>query len=240
MLAAILAVVVGTVTSASSRWSGDVIVTDAQVRDATGATITVLQLGGSVDGLAMTFSHEPPIVREGDTVTIDRASRSVIGVAPANAIAPVDGTASYGVQRTTKSGKPLWRDQGCIDLVYDATSIDVATAKVIDAAFATWSTATLSCGHVVATSTRRPKPAAGRDELSTVRIYTDRWCNPGTPLEPEICYAKEASAVTRLLFVDDPTDGDDGKIIDADVELNAVDYVLARPDAATPTTTKPV
>lgn len=154
--------------------------------------------------------------------------------------APAGGTATYGVQRTTKSGKPLWRDSGCLELVYDATSIDPATARVIDTAFATWTNAALGCGQLAVTSTRRPNPASARDELSTVRIRTERWCNPGTPIEAEVCYPKEASAITRLLFIDDPNDPDDGKIIDADVELNGVDYVLLAPGAIAPATTKPV
>ncbi len=241
MLCAIVSAVVGTVTGTSSRWAGDVIVTEAEVRDAAGATVTVVQLGGSVGGLGMTFSHQPAVVHEGDTVTIDVAARRLIGVAPATALAtPAGGTATYGVQRTAKSGTPLWRSGGCIELTYDAASIDAAQAKVLDAAFAAWSTAALGCGRIVVTSTRRAHPPSARDELATVTIRTDRWCNPGNPLVPEVCYAKDASAVTRLLFVDDPSDPDDGEILDADIELDGVDYVLAAPGAVVPPTTLPV
>jgi hypothetical protein len=238
VLIAIVIAFVGTVTDASSRWQGDVIVTEARVRDATGSTITVVQLGGSVDGLGMTFSHQPELVHEGDTVTIDLATRTVVAVAAR--AAPVDGNATYGVQRTAKSRTPLWRDGGCLELTYDSVSISAAQARVIDAAFATWSTATAGCGELVVTSTRRTNPTSARDTLSTVRIRRDRWCNPGNAFEPEVCYAKEASAVTRLLFIDDPNDSEDGKIVDADIELNAVDYVLLAPNEAAPATTKPV
>jgi hypothetical protein len=237
MLTAIAVVFVGTVTGVSSRWNGDVIVTEARVRDATGQAITVIQLGGSADGLGMKFTHQPELVRAGDIVTID--GRTVVGVAPHAAL--TGGNATYGVQRTAKTNTPLWRDGGCLDLSYDSVTISPAQARVIDAAFETWSTATASCGHLVATSTRRTSPPAVRDELSTVRIRRDRWCNPGNALEPEVCYAKEASAVTRLLFVDDPADANDGKILDADIELNGVDYVLLGPGETAPaTTTKPV
>lgn len=241
MLLPIVAVVVGTVTGTSSRWAGDVIVTEAEVRDAAGTTRTVVQLGGSVGGLGMTFSHQPALVRAGDTVTIDVGERRVLGVVPAAALAtPAGGTALYGVQRTEKSGTPLWRSSGCIELTYDAASIDAAQAKVLDAAFAAWSAAALDSGRITVTSTRRPHPPSVRDELATVTIRTDRWCNPGNPLVPEVCYAKDASAVTRLLFVDDPSDPNDGEILDADIELNGVDYVLASPDAVIPPTTLPV
>lgn len=233
--------VTGTVTQASSRWHGDVIVTEAEVRDATGRTMHVRQLGGSVDGLGMTFSHEPVVVQPGDTVTVDAATRRVLGVAMRAASAPEAGTATYGVQRTAKSKRPLWRDAGCIDLTYDAITISPRTARVIDDAFAAWSAATVSCGRFVVTSTRRDNPASARDGNNTVRIRVDRWCNPGNPIEPEVCYAKEASAVTRLLFIDDPADPEDGKILEADIELNSVDYVLVAPDETPPSApTKPV
>jgi hypothetical protein len=240
MLSAVLLVVTGTVTDTSSRWEGDVIVTDAWVRDGSGATIQAVQLGGSVDGLGMTFSHQPALVRTGDAVTIDRATRSVVDVVPREGLVSEAGTAAYGVQRTAKSGTPLWRASGCVELAYDATTISPELARVIDASFATWSAAAASCGRFVVTSTRRVNPPSVRDEMSTVRMRVDRWCNPGNPLEPAVCYAKEASAVTRLLFVDDPTDADDGKILDADIELNGVDYVLALPGQAAPATTTPV
>jgi hypothetical protein len=178
--------------------------------------ILVLVVIGSV-----TFTHQ----RSGDAV------------APA-----AGGTATYGVQRTAKSGRPLWRDAGCLELTYDAATISPAEAKVIDAAFEAWTTAAASCGQIVATSTRRDRPPAARDELSTVHIRRDRWCNPGNAFEPEVCYAKDAAAVTRLLFIDDPTDPDDGKIIEADIELNAVDFVLldVGHPAAGKITSKPV
>lgn len=234
-------VVTGTVTGTTARWRGDVIVTEAAVRDERGATLRVVQLGGSVDGLGMTFTDQPAVVHEGDRVTIDLATRSVVDIAPRAAALPEDGTATYGVQRTAKSRTPLWRDSGCLELTYDAITISAETARVIDDAFAAWSTATLGCGRITATSTRRDNPASGRDGISTVRIRVDRWCNPGDPLEPPICYAKEASAVTRLLFVDDPADAEDGKIIEADIELNAVDYVLLAPGETAPAATaKPV
>src|SRR5262245_14197907 len=102
MLTLIIAVVAGTVTGASSRWSGDVIITETRVRDETGSTTTVLQLGGSVDGLGMIFADQPAPSHIGHTVALD------------------EGTATYGVQRTARSGKPLWRASGCIELVYDA------------------------------------------------------------------------------------------------------------------------
>ena len=155
--------------------------------------------------------------------------------------ASVDGgTATYGVQRTTHSQKPLWRDDGCITLEYDSTTISVAAGQAIDDAFAAWSDATVgaSCGRVTVTGIRTPNPPSSQDGRNTVHILHDRWCHPASIAEPEICYDHSASAVTRVLFVDDPSDPDDGKILEIDMDLNAVDYELLAPgDIAT--TTKP-
>src|SRR5215213_1235227 len=98
MLPLILLVVTGTVTTTTSRWQGDVIVTEAEVRDGSGASVKLTQLGGSVGGLGMSFSHQPALVEVGDAVTIDGAR--VVSVASRASLLPAGGNASYGVQRT--------------------------------------------------------------------------------------------------------------------------------------------
>jgi hypothetical protein len=146
----------------------------------------------------------------------------------------VGGNASYGVQRTSKSGVPLWRDEGCLDVAYDTTSVTPEIAAVLDAAFATWNGATSQCGGVSFASSRVANLATTRDGITTVHVRTDRWCRPAAAGEPEVCYAPQASAVTRLIFIDDPSDPEDGKILEADMELNAVNFALLLPDQAAP------
>ena len=121
---------------------------------------TITQLGGSVGGLGMIVTHQPPLVQTGDRVTIDVARRSM--TTATTSLLPVGGTATYGVQRTIKSRKPLWRAGGCVELTYDAWSIHPPRAKLIDAAFAAWSAAAIGCGRVVVTSTRQANPSSAR------------------------------------------------------------------------------
>jgi MYXO-CTERM domain-containing protein len=197
----------------------------------------------------MTYSHVPALVRTGDAVelrgeakrTISGASRwAVSDVVQAAAAAP--GTALYGIQRTTISGRPLYRDSGCIHVVYDATSISPDAATVLDAAFGAWTTATSSCGGGLAiTRGYEPNVPTASDGLTSVHVRTDTWCRPATATTPELCYPPGAVAVTRLVFTDNAFDPDDGKIIEADMDINEVGFDLLLPTDPIPAApTKPV
>jgi hypothetical protein len=208
--------VAGTVAATSSRWSGGAIVTDVDVVGASGRLVRVTQLGGVVDGVGMVFTDQPAIPRAGEH------------------IAAAAGVAVYAVQRTRIGNTPLWRDRGVIVLALDVTTIAAPARAVIGDAFGTWTTALAGCGGASFAVTEAPV-AAAQTGGDIVRIRTDRWCIPTTP---EICYDPSSASVTRLTYVDDPTSPDDGRILDADVELNAVDFELLLPHAP-PSGTKP-
>jgi hypothetical protein len=148
----------GTVVATRAHWSGDAIVTEADVRAADGTITTVVQLGGAVDGIGMTYSHVPAVVRTGDAVELrGEAKRTLSGAASwavsdvVHVAAAAPGTAVYGIQRTTISGRPLYRDSGCIHVVYDASSISPDAATVLDEAYGAWLTATATCGGLAIT-----------------------------------------------------------------------------------------
>jgi hypothetical protein len=166
---------------------------------------------------------------------IELAVVLALGVAaPASA-----ATGAYGVQRTTRSGVPLWRDSGCIPIVYDSATVSPATARVLDAAFAAWANATTSCSALTFASELRPIDDA-IDGVTTVHVRTDRWCRPADAGEPEDCFPPDIASITRLTFVDDPSDPDDGKILEADMELNEVDFTLVAPGEPAPVTAQTV
>ena len=139
--------------------------------------------------------------------------------------------ATYGIQRTHVGNTPLWRDGSTIVLTLDADTIPANARPAIAAAAAAWRTASASCSELsFAIDVRVP----GEDDHDTVHLRTDHWCPPGGGA----CFAPDAASVTTLTYVDDPSDPDDGKILGADVELNAVDFELLVP-GATAATTKP-
>jgi hypothetical protein len=243
--------VTGTVESVRASWSGEVIVTEADIVQA-GTRTHVVQLGGVVDGVGMVFSHQPSVLAEGDAVMVDvrrgptgdgrpaaaiERVRSRIALRPAGPSTP--GIAVYGLQRTNTSGRTLWRDSGCIELSYDDATVTPAIAPVLDRAFGSWVDAveTAKCGGLSITRVSAHGVPAAADGISTVRVRSDRWCRPATSSAPEFCYPPEVAAITRLVYTDMPGIEDDGRIVEADMELNAVTFTLLLPGEAPPADT---
>ncbi|MFN0246070.1 MAG: hypothetical protein ACKV2T_04130 [Kofleriaceae bacterium] len=229
----------GVVELTSSRWSGDMIVTDVVVRGDDGSRATFVEHGGSVSGIGMSVSHRT-VPRAGDAVrwsfessiesSIDgRTLTAVRPVAPTTTIAAT--AVGIGVQRTSRSDKPLYHPTGCVNFELDAKG----SAKVegewnaVDAAFAAWESASagMECGGVRFTTRIVQDAPDGHDGVNTIHIRDTTWCRPGTVTDPEVCHSPEAVAVTRVLYVDEPSSPRDGEIIEVDIDVNAVGFTLA-------------
>lgn len=230
----------GLVEQTSSRWTtdGDLIVTDVVVATPDGQRVTLTLPGGSVDGIGMAFSHHDARLAPGDEVVLVaephglRAQR--VARAPVAAAAPhADGAPRFGVQRTSRSGRPLYHASGCLDFVYDGRGTsqltDGAALAAVDAALAAWEdgAARSSCGMVKLQRRIMAYAPEGRDEVNTIRFRDDTWCRPATLTEPQVCHSPQAVAVTRVVYVDDPLAPNDGEIVEVDIEINAVNFVLA-------------
>jgi uncharacterized protein (TIGR03382 family) len=219
-------VVDGVVVQATSYRDGDVFITTSLI-ETTGGLTTVRQLGGTVDGIGMTFSHHPRVLRSGDRVSLVADGNVVTHVH--SVTAPAAPVGKYGIQRNSR-GLAVFRDSGCLDIFYDSGSIDASTARILDAAFASWETAVETCGELRVNTSRLANAPSAIDGISTVHVRSDRWCRSS-----EVCYAPEAAAVTRLIFVDNPSDPLDGRIIEADMDINATTFAMIAPGAiATP------
>jgi hypothetical protein len=220
--------IIGHVEKTTTRWSahGDTILTEARVRTADGELTTVVQLGGAIDGVGMVFTHVPAPVHVGDVVTL--AEGHIVDLARvADSLAT--GSATYGVQRTRNSGRPLVRTRA-LRFTYDAAGTRTIPGQLelaeLDEAFWEWLRATDSCNPLVFDREIQVDVSNTRDGRDSIRFLDDRWCRPAEGLDPEICYPPEATAVTRLVFVDDPSNPDDGVILEADIDLNAVGSAL--------------
>lgn len=228
---------VGGVQATSSRWTaaGDMIITDVVVRTDDGETITITQPGGTVDGIGMSVSHSPPPLHAGDRVSLvaQRGGYRVDRVPDRTArVRPATGASRTGVQRTSRSLRPLYHASGCLAFTLvggtDAISGD-GEWDAFHEAFTAWEDAssTEACGKVTLGSVTAATATEGRDGTNTIRFRDDTWCRPATPTEAEVCHSPDAVAITRVLFVDNPSDPRDGEIIEVDIEVNAVDFTLS-------------
>ncbi len=157
------------------------------------------------------------------------------------------GTARAYVREVTSSGVPVaWRYPCQTMRIYLGSPPPVLTEDDFFAAStqaaAAWSYPALACTDIRLAMMAETEPSAdvGNDHKNVIVFRKETWCRQPTPVddagipEPQ-CFSSSALAVTSL-FKNSKT----GEILDADIELNAVDYswgdLVGQPALATSTT----
>jgi hypothetical protein len=238
----------GQVVSARSRWTrgGSAIVTESVLRTDDGREVTLRQLGGSVDGVAMVAIPSPTVLRAGDRVSAEvavardtrgRESRLIqrLWTAPEPGSSGWDATggAPMPFVRTvaTRTREPLAWESGCAILTFhaDGTSHIAGDGEFVamEAVLAHWREVTSSCSYLDLELSEPERGEVGLDGTNLVIYREDRWCRPATGDDPEECYDPSAAGLTTLFFIDDADSDRNGAILDADIELNAVDFAIA-------------
>jgi hypothetical protein len=224
------------VVGTQSRWTADGrrIVTDAVVRRADGSEVQVRQSGGTVDGIGMRVFPAAPLLRTGDRVRAQVSGGWVRAAQISNRAAPysVRPPTQLGYVRTTnKFGARLYWSSGCVYITYDAdgTSHLNGTEEftIMDAALARWQTDTQSCSYLSFVIDDPKSGEVGLDGTNLVKFRDDRWCRPATDEDPEDCHAPAAAGLTTLFFVEDEESSRNGEILDADIELNGVNFAIS-------------
>ncbi|HEU4728736.1 MAG TPA: hypothetical protein VFT22_12620 [Kofleriaceae bacterium] len=228
----------GDVIAAHSYWTddGSRIVTEATVRTDDGQTVVVSQLGGSVDGIGMITMPGPPVLAPGMRVAVaahrdlDLASREHVVLDGVKVLAYPPGYVRSG---PTHAGHSLYWESGCVFVTID----DAGTAAiagdgefaVIDAAIATWNTGTVSptCSYLRVMSDGRKPVEVGNDHVNVIKFRDTVWGRPAAGNDPPRMYSPGAAGITALVFVDNPASARDGAIVDADVEINGVDFAIS-------------
>jgi MYXO-CTERM domain-containing protein len=230
-----LSMVSGDVIAVVSHWTADGsrIVTEATVATATGPVV-VSQLGGTVDELTMRqFPEVAEPLAIGMRVAIaTHAAADLSGTM--HEVVDATRVLAYppGFVRTGKSkgGHYLYWESGCVYVaVADEGTKDVNGDNefaVVDASIATWNDATASCSYlqVIDEGRRANAEVGGKDLVNLIKFRDASWCRPGTKDDPARCYAMSAAGITTATFVDSTTNKRDGAIVDADIELNAVNF----------------
>lgn len=149
-------------------------------------------------------------------------------------------SANAYVRSQTSSCKPLYWNQTCVYVQADSTYVqDMIPADIeqaIQNAINSWQTkispdSFLQIKYLPADGV---KETTYQDGLQVIKFRSDKWCRGATDMMPEICYDPAATAITTVTYVNQVGDPSEGKILDADIELNAVHYFFFNADSGKP------
>ena len=236
--------VTGTVSQVESRYTADgsEIVTDATISTPDG-DVQVTQFGGTVDGITMrTLPGDPPLVL-GQTVIVNAHAALDLSQQPHNVVDDYTVLADpEGFVRTgpTKAGHYLYWESGCVFLTPDSLGTTEIAGnnefQVIDASVATWNndTMTSSCSYMKVVEEPPKEVEVGKDYTNVLKFRDTpcadcqgHWCRPATSDAAAICHSPAAAGLTTVAYIDDASSSRDGALVDADIELNGVDFAIS-------------
>ncbi len=245
----VASVISGQVITTQAHWTDDGlrIVTDAVVETATGDHVTVSELGGELDGIGQISMPGPALMRPGMIVDVDAHDGVTLGGAHMMVVDDVhvaeiaDGGA-FVREGPTPSGNYLFWPNGCVFMSYDAAGTTQIAGDgefpIMDAAMATWNNGIASCGYIKMMGAGKVTGyEVGKDYINLVKFREDTWCIPATATDPERCHNAAAAGITTVTFVKHPGNSDDGAILDADVEINGVNFAISSGGVTTGTAT---
>lgn len=241
----------GEVVASHGRWTADGqrIVTESVVRRLDGSKVVVSQLGGTADGLTMRLVASDGRGDGVDATLLQVGMQVELAVhtgatTSGDAIIVVDQVVRQGGSdfvRTgpTKAGHSLAWASGCAQLFYDSAGTSHLAGdtefKLIDASVAAWNDGVAGCSYMRIESQGNQANEVGKDFFNIVKFRDTKWCRPATRADAERCYSPAAAGLTTVVFVDDPNSDRDGEIVDADIELNGVDFAISNAGATTGT-----
>jgi MYXO-CTERM domain-containing protein len=133
------------------------------------------------------------------------------------------------VRSRTAHGKAVFWPGACVYIQPDSGgSPDLDPAVVFDTikkSIANWQTVT-TCAYLQIHYDEPAPLEAHLDGKNVVKFRTDKWCHPEDAQNHSVCYDKSAAAITTVFYLDRPGDAQDGFIIDADVELNNINFTF--------------
>jgi hypothetical protein len=142
----------------------------------------------------------------------------------------------YVRTRSTKKapGIPSYWPARCVFVLPDNSTLtkDLPQDQVfsiINTALNNWLSADAACSYL---QINVDAPAAGEahyDGTNVIKFRQDEWCHPvddqNLANDPGRCYDKSAAAITSVFMINDGGDKD-GLILDADIELNNLNFTF--------------
>ncbi|MBT8495061.1 MAG: hypothetical protein KJO07_18590 [Deltaproteobacteria bacterium] len=232
----------------SAEWSADGrIVTTSTIGTARGP-VQVRQLGGTVDGIGMVVFHAPPVPRLGDQVTAHLAKTGTWvtelyrgQLRPGQSIAELPRM-EFTRTTTQDSQVPLRWTSGCVFVRFSAEGTSHIPGQdefgIMASAVDSWLNATSSCSYFDVLLEEPEDSEVGNDQINLIKFRDTEWGRPAVGNAPAAVYPPQAAGLTTLFFRDRPCPDDDpppcpesnpgdGAIIDADIELNGVDFAIS-------------
>lgn len=232
-------VLAGEVIEARGRWTADGsrIVTDAVLRTP-GGDVVVSQLGGTADGLGMRTFPGAPILAPGMRVAVRahaaldaRLRPSLVLDAVDDVVAPPGATPYFVRTGPTKGGHALYWESGCAFLTVDSAGTKEiagdAEFGLVDEVLRAWNDGVARCSYMNVVSSGTAAVEVGRDRVNVLKFRDGSWCRPAVDGDPARCYPPSTAGLTTVVFVDDAGSDRDGAIVDADIELNGVDFAIS-------------
>jgi len=139
-------------------------------------------------------------------------------------------TASAFVRSRTAKGVPVAWSGSCAFVTPDSAGtpdLDSATLfSIIQKSMANWTNAVGDQAYLKLVYSDPMPLEAHLDGTNTVKFRTDRWCHPDDAQQKDVCYSSAAAGITTVFFVQDGSDHA-GTILDADIELNDINFTFA-------------
>jgi hypothetical protein len=157
------------------------------------------------------------------------ARLALAALAGAGALVAVSGSARAYVRYVTDAGKPHAWNTACVWIhsrPYNLTGLSPEMVHAaLEASAGAWSSRSpelASCTYLDVRTVLEPPeaaiPAARYDKANHFIVRADRWC-PALNSNPADCYDRRALALTSVFSIKST-----GQIVDADIEVNGVNY----------------
>jgi hypothetical protein len=161
--------------------------------------------------------------------------RALVAALAILAFAP---SASAYVRSRTEKGIPVSWSGSCAYVQPDSAGTPDMTNDtlfmVIQKSMANWQNAVGDQAYLKLVYSDPAPLEAHLDGINTIKFRTDRWCHPNDAQQNNVCYSSAAAGITTVFFVQDGS-SHAGTILDADIELNNVNYTFTiNPTSATP------
>jgi MYXO-CTERM domain-containing protein len=130
----------------------------------------------------------------------------------------------------TKAGNYLYWESSCVFVTPAAEGTREIPGdlefQAISESIAEWNNGSAGCSYMNIMEDTPKEHEVGRDDVNLIKFRDTSWCRPATGDDPPRCHSGSAAGLTTVVFVDDPKSARDGAIVDADVELNGVDFKI--------------